>query len=70
MKHYALQASLPTGNAHRIEATAIEASDDSNAMMEAIGRILDKAMTSELWAKGHISLTSSDGRLVAEMGAK
>ncbi len=63
---YTLQATTAT----KAEAVGIEADNDSDAMMEAIGRILDFAMNSEVWAKGAISLTSSDGNLVAEMGAK
>jgi hypothetical protein len=46
------------------------ASDDSTAMMEAIGYIMDEAMSSVVWAKGQITLTAPDGTLVAEMGAK
>jgi protein associated with RNAse G/E len=50
--------------------TFINAQTNEDAMMQAINFILDKAMDSKLWAKGHIKLMDIEGRLVAEMGAK
>jgi hypothetical protein len=66
MKQYKLKASTTA----KTKWTYISASDDSTAMMNAIGYIMDEAMSSIVWAKGQITLTSPDGRLVAEMGAK
>jgi hypothetical protein len=65
-KVYKLKASTTT----KTKWTNIVAYDDMNAQMHAITYILDEAMSSPVWAKGAITLTAPDGRLVAEMGAK
>jgi hypothetical protein len=66
MKQYKLKASTTA----KTKWTYISAYDDMNAQMHAITYILDEAMSSPVWAKGAITLTAPDGRLVAEMGAK
>ena len=66
MKNYKLKASTTT----KTKWIHLVASDDSSAMMDAIGYIMNEAMSSPVWAKGAITLTAPDGRLVAEMGAK
>jgi hypothetical protein len=48
----------------------IQATDDDDASMQAIGIILDRAINNDLWAKGHITLRDREGRLVREMPAK
>jgi hypothetical protein len=48
----------------------ITAYDDMNAQMDAVTYVLDEAVRHYVWAKGAIKLTSPDGRVVAEMGAK
>ena len=66
MNRYTLKAMLDdTANGSYIHADTNE-----DAMMQAIGYIMDRAMNSELWAKGLIELRDIEGRLVAEMGAK
>lgn len=64
--NYIITAKL-NGSTSRI---GFSASNDSEATFEAIGLILDKAMSSKVWAKGHITLRNSDGVIVHEMGAK
>ena len=66
MKNYKLKASTTT----KTKWTYLVASDDTEAMMDAFEYIMDEAMSSPVWAKGAITLTAPDGRLVAEMGAK
>lgn len=48
------------------------AQDDSSAMFEAIGHIMDRAAAEQTgpWARGEIKLIDSKGNLVAEMEAK
>lgn len=48
----------------------IEAEDDVEAMFSAIAKTLDRAIKSERWAKGRITLTDSNGVIVKEMSAK
>ena len=66
MNRYKLKASTTA----KTKWIHLVASDDSTAMMDAIGYIMNEAMSSPVWAKGAITLTAPDGRLVAEMGAK
>ena len=65
-KVYKLEASTTT----KKKWTNLVASDDTEAMMDAFEYIMDEAMSSPVWEKGAITLTSPDGRVVAEMGAK
>jgi hypothetical protein len=46
------------------------AMSDSDAMLKAIDKIMDKAMSNPIWAKGKITLKDNVGSVVAEMGAK
>ena len=48
----------------------IEAEDDVEAMFSAIAKTLDRAIKSERWAKGRITLTDSNGVIIKEMSAK
>lgn len=48
----------------------IEAEDDVEAMFSAIAKTLDRAIKSERWAKGRITLTDSNGVIVKEMAPK
>ena len=43
---------------------------DSDAMLKAIDKIMDKATSNPIWAKGQITLKDDVGSVVAEMGAK
>lgn len=66
MSRYTLVAKLDD----MANGTFINAGDDSDAAMQAIQFILDKAINSDLWAKGLIELRDIEGRLIHEMGAK
>lgn len=48
----------------------LSASDDAEAMMQAIPFILDEAVTSRIWARGLIQLVSPAGSVIESMGAK
>jgi hypothetical protein len=64
--NYTIVASF-NGSVSRVR---FNASDDTEATYEAVGVILNKAMTSKVWAKGAIELRNSDGEVIHEMGAK
>lgn len=55
----------------KIEATPIEAPDNTSAMFEAIFKILNRAHENPkgAWAKGEIKLTDEAGNLVQSMEA-
>jgi hypothetical protein len=63
---YKLKATL--GSTERY--TYLVADDDSQAMLDAIGYILDEATTKEVWAKGRIELLSETGEVINVMEAK
>lgn len=64
--NYTVTAKL-NGSTSRI---GFSASNDSEATFEAINLILTKAISSKVWAKGHITLRNSEGEIIHEMGAK
>ena len=66
MKTYTLQASTR----YSVQAVPIEAIDDESAMMFAIDQILGRAKTSQVWAKGRITLCDPDGTVIQTMDAK
>jgi hypothetical protein len=66
MKTYTLQASTRTA----VQAVPIEAEDDISAMLQAIDQILGRAVTSQVWARGYITLTDPAGEVVQSMDAK
>ena len=72
MKHYRLEASLTgQGNAMTLEVVSIMATNDNDAMMDAIGIIMDKAYKqTNAWSIGQIYLVNEDNAVIAEMGAK
>ena len=43
---------------------------DTRAMFEAIGVILDRAMTNTIWAKGSIELRNANNEIIQTMEAK
>ena len=63
---YWLKASLD----NRAVGVKIQASDDDDAYMQAIGIILDRAIDSNVWSNGLIELRDREGRLIREMPAK
>lgn len=48
----------------------IEAENDVEAMFSAIAKTLDRAIKSERWATGRITLTDSNGVIIKEMSPK
>jgi hypothetical protein len=66
MKQYTLIARLED----MTRVIVYRAMDDSDAMLKAIDKIMDKAMSNPIWAKGYIALKDNVGDVVAEMGAK
>lgn len=67
MTTYNLSALLK-GTAREI---IFNAPDDNQAIFDAVFMILDKASTSEIWAKGSIQLRNTNtGELLKEMEAK
>lgn len=67
MSDYQLQAKL--GN--RTSTMRFVEDNDSDAMLSAICKILDKAINDDLWAKGRIRLTNRTTKeLVSDMGSK
>jgi len=67
MSVYQLQAKL--GN--RTSTMKFVEDDDNDAMLSAICKILDRAISDDLWAKGRIRLTNrTTKQLVSEMASK
>jgi hypothetical protein len=67
LKEYTLTAELGNDS----ESITIEALGDSDAMMDAIGVIMDKAYQQDnAWAKGRIELINPDGEVIKFMEAK
>lgn len=65
--YYTLTAEL---NGRRNSIT-IDAKDDADAILTATFRVLSLAYPNvELWARGAITLTASDGRVIQTMDAK
>jgi hypothetical protein len=48
----------------------IVAESEEEAIFAGITKTLDRAIKSERWAKGRITLTDSNGKLIQEMSAK
>jgi hypothetical protein len=63
---YKLKATLGT----KKKWVHLVAENDSQAVMDAIGYILDEATTKEVWAKGAITLTNPSGEVIQTMEAK
>ena len=65
---YLLSADLD----EKVEMKMLDADNAEEAMMRAIGLILDYAFEDQTgpWAVGHILLTDNGGNVVAEMEAK
>jgi hypothetical protein len=66
MRQYTITAS----NAGTTETIKLKAYDDMNATMHGITEILDRAMKSDLWAKGSIELISPEGKVLQTMNEK
>lgn len=68
MSTYRLEALLDD----EVEVIEIDAPADRpwEASLDAVGIILDKAMTSELWKRGRIRLVQPNGSIRLEMPAK
>ena len=66
MKQYTLIAKLED----MTRVIVYRAMSDSDAMLKAIDKIMDKATSNPIWAKGYIALKDNVGDVVAEMGAK
>lgn len=66
--NYLLRADLD----ERVEMKMLDAENADDAMMQAIGLILDYAIEDQTgpWAIGHILLTDNGGNAIAEMKAK
>lgn len=67
MTTYTLKATLKNTGKSLYTFTA---SNDTEATFEAIREILDRAMSSVIWAKGAIELRDGNGNLVREMSEK
>lgn len=52
------------------DVVKVLATDEASAIFSAIGKTLDRAIKSERWATGRITLTDSEGNLIQEMSAK
>lgn len=60
-----------TAKGNGTQATVLlMAYNDTDAMFESIFTILDLAMTSEVWAKGEITLLNNAGEIVNTMEGK
>lgn len=60
-----------TAKAEGTQATvSLMAENDTQAMFESIFTILDLASTSQLWAKGEITLVNNAGEIVNTMEGK
>lgn len=55
---------------HGRDSVKVLAKDEADAIFSAIGKTLDRAITSGRWATGYIALTDSEGNLIQEMSAK
>jgi hypothetical protein len=66
MSNYTLTATL-NGETATLRLTG---KDDNDAMLTAIGMILDRGIKSDLWGRGEIVLTDSQGVVVNSMAAK
>lgn len=66
MLNYTLTATLDG----KTETLRLTASDDNVAMLDAIGMILNRGHKSDLWGRGEIVLTDSQGVIVNSMAAK
>ena len=67
MNTYKLTASLEGTGTSRF---TFEEDNDTRAMFEAIGVILDRAMTDTIWAKGAIELRNANNEIIHAMEAK
>lgn len=66
MENYILTASDNQGKT----VIRIVAESEEEAIFAGIAKTLDRAIKSERWAKGRITLTDSNGKLIQEMSAK
>jgi glucose-6-phosphate isomerase len=66
MNEYTLQAMTQDS----VQEVIIDASNDEDAMFQAIDQVMGRATTSLTWAIGRITLYSPDGTVIKEMLAK
>lgn len=55
---------------HGRDVVKVLAKDEADAIFSAIGKTLDRAISSERWATGRVTLTDGEGNLIQEMSAK